>query len=195
MMPVSAVRTPFATNAPTHSTSDAAPGRVEFNDADYAYEVLQLDGGATEDIYDELLAKEAERIGVTIAPTPSRAAHSSMRESALTVTTHHARTTSSESRGSMSTGLTSRSSLDDPTSSQVRKRPNPRRSLSFSGYENFATQTRAAGLPLPPVPMVPDEPAVSLFSVSTRRSLASIRSGFKNRFRLKRSKSSQDHLM
>lgn len=189
-MPVPAVQTPSATVAHMSSTADAAP---EFNDADYVYEVLQLSGGVTEHAYDEFLAKEVEKVGITIAPTPTRAAHSSMHESALTDTSHQARTTWSESRASISTGLTSRSSLDDPTASQVT-RSNPRRILSFSRYENYATQTRTAGLPFPPVP-IPAEPAVSLFSVSTRRSLASIRSGFKNRFRLKRSKSSQDNLM
>jgi hypothetical protein len=189
---------PFVAGAYMQPTTDSADVPVELNDAEYARQVLLLESGVTEDIFDEVLAKEAEKLRITIArpATPDQNAHNSMRESALTVTTQHARTTSSDSRGSISTGLTSRSSLGDLTPPQTRKRSNPRRSLSFSGYEKFATQSRAQNatiLPFPPP--VPAEPAASLFSVSTKRSFASVRSGIKNRFRLKRSKSTQDHFM
>lgn len=192
---MAAIRTPVAA-AHMKLANGTAPVAVEFDDAEYAREVLQLEGDAAEEVCDGELAKEAEVLGITISrpSTPGGAAHHSVRESALTATTHHARTTSSRSQGSISTGLTSRSSSAD--SMQTRKRSNRRRSLSFSGYEKYATQTRPQNPPvLPFPPPLPAEPAGSLFSVSTRRSFASVRSGLKNRFRLRRSKSTQDHFM
>ena len=194
-MSVSAIHKPFkAESSHVQPTGAATHSQVEFNDADYAREVLQLEGGVTEDVYENVLTKEAEKMGIIIArsPTPSQAAYNSMRESAITATSHHARTTSSGSQGTISTGLTSRSSCGDSTPSQTTRRSNHRRSLSFSGYENLAVQTIAGFFSST---QAPTEPAPSLFSVSTRRSFSSIRSGIKNRFRLRRSKSTQDHFM
>jgi hypothetical protein len=192
-MTTSAAQKPFAPESHMQPATAAALSPVEFNDADYAREVLQLKGGMTEDMYDVALAKEAEKMGIIVArsPTPSQAAYNSVRESAITATSHHARTTSSASQRSISTGLTSRSSIGDSTPSQTRKRSNLRRSLSFSGYEHLAVQTIAGFSPT----QGPTEPAPSLFSVSTRRSFSSIRSGIKNRLKLRRTKSTQDHFM
>lgn len=193
-MPVAVVRKPVQTESPSvDPTSATARPTVELNDADYTREVLQLQDGLTEDAYDDVLTKEAEKLGIIIArsPTPSQAAYNSVRESAITATSHHARTTSTGSQGSISTGLTSRSSFGDLTPSQTKKRPNLRRSLSFSRYENLAVQTLAGFNS----PQSPTEPAPSLFSVSTRRSFSSIRSGIKNRFKLRKSKSIQDSFM
>jgi hypothetical protein len=180
---------------PSHVQPISAISRpsVEFNDAEYAREVLQLKAGVTEDVYDDFLTKEAEKLGIipTRSPTPNQAVYNSMRESALTATTRHARTTSSDSQGTISTGLTSRSSFGDSTPSQAKKRPNARRSLSFSGYESLAVQKMAGFSAMQGAA----EPAPSLFSVSTSRSFSSIRSGLKNRFRLRRSKSTQDSFM
>ena len=178
-------------------TDGALP--AEYDDGGFLREVLQLDEGQTEAAFDEDITKEAERLGITISrpPTPNQDAHISMCESALTVQSQHARTASSGSQGSNSTGMTSRSSnenLDHLAPMQTRKRSNTRRSLSFSDYEkylnHYALQTSSSIIP----PPIPNEPAPSLFSVSTRRSYQSIRNGFKTRFRLRRNKPSKDDL-
>ena len=187
----------------TDSTTNNNPVEpAEYNDSDYFREVLQLDDGTTESLFDEHLVQQASKLGITISrpptPTAQNAAHNSMCESAITVASHHARTSSTGSQGSGSTGMTSRSSneqLDNSTPPQARKRPNSRRSLSFSEYEKYLMQAEQAeaktGFVPPPIPA---EPAPSLFSVSTRRSYVSIKNGFKSRFRLRRSKTSQDNL-
>ena len=174
---------------------------AEYNDADYFYEVLQLEEGQTEALFDEQLAQEAEKLGITISRPPTADGqnenHSSMCESALTAQSHHARTASTGSQGSASTGMTSRSSneqLDISSPLQLRKRPVSRRSMSFTEYEKYLAQHEAqdgmkSGVVPPPLP---SEPAPSLFSVSTRRSYVSIKNGIKSKFRIRRSKTNQD---
>jgi hypothetical protein len=172
---------------------------AEYNDSDYVREVLQLEGGQTEEAIDQQLVKEAEKLGITIAPppTPKNDPHVSMCDSAITVGSHHARTGSTGSDRSHSTGMTSRSSnehLDTSTLGRGSRRPNSRRSLSFSEYEKYLSQTEAqdaAKLGFSPPPM-PSEPAPSLFSVSTRRSYVSIKNGIKNRFRFRRNRVALD---
>jgi hypothetical protein len=167
---------------------------AEYNESDYARQVLQLGDGQTEDTVDQRLRTEAEKLGITVSRpvTPDQNAHVSLSGSALTVMSHHARTGSTGSQDSASTGITSRSSnehLDTDMPSHLRKRTSSRRSLSFSEYDNFLVQaitleaTKSGFLTSPP----PSEPAVSLFSVSTRRSISSIKSGIKNKFRLRKS--------
>jgi hypothetical protein len=171
---------------------------AEYNDEDYFREVLHLEEGQTETVFDEKLAQEAEKLGITISrpPTPNtqNANHNSMCESALTEASQHARTASSGSQGSVSTGMTSRSSndqLDNSTPFHARKRSISRRSLSFTEYEKYLTQHEAqeamkTGFVLPPMA---SERAPSLFSVSTRRSYVSIKNGIKHRFKIRRNKS------
>jgi hypothetical protein len=175
---------------------------TEYNDDDYLHEVLRLKEGQTEALFDEQLVREAEKLGITISRPPTADAqnenHNSMCESALTLPSHHARTASSGSQGSVSTGMTSRSSiheqLDTSTPVHARKRPISRRSLSFAEYEKYLAQHEAqeamkSGIVPPPMPA---EPAPSLFSVSTRRSYVSIKNGIKSKFRLRRSKTNQE---
>jgi cell pole-organizing protein PopZ len=176
---------------------------AEYNDEDYFREVLQLDEGQTEVLFDEKLAQEAEKLGITISRPPTPKAqnlnHNSICESALTEVSRHVRTASSGSQRSASTSMTSRSSndqLDNSAPMHSRKRPISRRSLSFSEYEKYLAQHEAqeamkTGVVPPPMP---SEPAPSLFSVSTRRSYVSIRNGLKHRFRLRRNKSFQEEL-
>lgn len=176
---------------------------AEYIDRDYASEVLQLEG-QTEALFDEQLAKTAEALGISISrPSTAidgrHATHDSMCESANTVPSHH-RTTSSGSHGSASTGMTSRSSNDQLKDSaetlQHTKRMSGRRSLSFSEYEKYLAQHEVHESIKPfLLPPIPAEPAPSLFSVSTSKSYRSIRSGIKNRFRLRRQRSSQSMLM
>jgi hypothetical protein len=189
----------------SHSDMQHTEGAIpaEYNDEEYFQEVLELQEGQTEGLFDDNLAQEAEKLGIKISrpPTPNddqNAAHNSMCESALTAGSHH-RTASSGSRGSASTGITSRSSneqSDNPTIQQSRKRSSTKRSLSFSEYQKYLADHEAqegikiGGIPTP----LPGEPAPSLFSVSTRKSYASIKNGFKNRFRLRRTKTSQEDL-
>ncbi|KAG4422761.1 hypothetical protein IFR04_004109 [Cadophora malorum] len=183
--------------ADMQQTDNSLP--CEYNEQDYAVAVLQLEGEQTEAQFDESLAKEAESLGITISrpPTPidsQHATHDSLCGSANTVQSHH-RTASSGSHGSASTGMTSRSSNEQLHSStqtpqQVRKRMSARRSLSFTEYEKYLAQ-HGSTKPIIPQP-IPAEPAPSLFSVSTRKSYVSIKNGFKNKFKLRRTRSSQD---
>jgi hypothetical protein len=176
---------------------------VEYNDANYCREVLQLEEGRTEPLLDDELAQQAEKLCITITrpSTPNPNVRDSVCDSAVTVASDHARTASSGSQESNSTGMTSRLSnelLDDLDLVQTRKRSNARRrSLSFSEYEKYVAQTQAQQnnkLAFVP-PQIPAEPASSVFSVSTRRSYQGIRNGFKNRFRARRKTSgSKDNL-
>jgi hypothetical protein len=170
-------------------------GTVPFDyaDDDYTREVLQLDEGQTEDDVDQNLSKEAEKLGIaiTIPPRPNDNPHISMCDSAITVESHHARTGSTGSEGSHSTGLTSRSSEDTST---LRERSSTRRSLSFSEYDKYLAQTEAqdAAKSGYNALQIRSEPAPSLFSVSTRRSYVSIKNGIRSRFRFKKGRKSLD---
>ena len=179
---------------------DDAP-LIEYNDVEYFREVLQLEEGETESILDHTLLELAEKLGITIArpATPKgnqNSVQNLMRESAITVATNHARTASTGSRESHSTGITSRSSHDQSHDASRRRRSESRRSRSFSEYEKFLLQAKAQALSATGfvAPPIPSEPAPSLFSVSTRKSYQSIKSNFKNKFRLRRSKGSEEHL-
>lgn len=167
---------------------------IEYSDSDYAHEVLQLEEGQTEEAIDQDLTTEAEKLGITLSRplSPNGNPHISMCESAMTVGSRHARTGSTGSEGSTSTGMTSRSSHEDNSTLYARRRSSSRRSLSFSEYEKYLAQTEAqdaakSGFNAPPIPL---EPTPSLFSVSTRRSYVSIKNGIKNRFRIRRNRSS-----
>jgi hypothetical protein len=172
---------------------------TEYSDSAYGREVLQLEDGQTEEGVDQDIMKEAEKLGITISrpPTPNDNPHISMCESAITVGSHHARTGSTGSEESNSTGMTSRSSneqLDSSTPLRTQKSSSSRRSLSFSEYEKYLAQAEAqdatkSGYNPPPIP---SEPAPSLFSVSTRRSYVSIKNGFKSRFRVRRNRTTLD---
>jgi hypothetical protein len=174
---------------------------TEYNDENYFCEVLQLEESQTEALFDDKLMQEAEKLGITISRPPTANGldenHNSVCESALTEPSHHARTASSGSAGSVSTGMTSRSSneqLDNSTPLHARKLPISRRSLSFTEYEKYLAQHEVqeamkSGVVPPPMP---SEPAPSLFSVSTRRSYVSIKNGIKSKFRLRRRKTNQE---
>lgn len=166
---------------------------MEYNDSDYFHEVLQLESGTTEGIIDDALAQEAEELGIAISRPATPANHeqdvtlNSISESAVTVGSNHARTRSSGSQGSNSTGITSTSSKgqsDNTAGLHTKRRSMARRSLSFAEYDNYILQTEAQDNALrvcvsPPIPM---EPTPSIFSRSSKRSLNSMRSikSFKN---------------
>ena len=171
--------------------------RNEFNDDEYVREVLRLGNGKTEAILDATFSTLAEELGIsTTRPSSRNAAHASMCDSSATFTTNHARTGSTTSRRSTSTGITSRSS------NEAVHEDGPRKSeasniVSFTEYEKLVQDSEArllitAGIAPPPIPT--SKHAASLFSVSTRKSYTSIRSNFKNKFKLRRNKASQENL-
>ena len=168
---------------------------AEDKEQDYYREVLQLAEGLSEAQLDDHLVQRAEQLGITITKPPSandNQQDNTFSESADTIQSHHARTASSASNGTTSTGITSRSSNE--VGNGLRKTPSTRRSLSFTEYEKYLAQQEAqntAGLAHLPPP-ISFEPAPSLFSVSTRRSYVSIKNGIKSRFRLRRDKGSQE---
>jgi hypothetical protein len=177
---------------------------AEHDEEDYIREVLQLARGQTEAQLDDNFIQCAQKLGIVIRPpTPIEDAHviqCSLSGSADTIQSHHARTFSSGSMGSTSTGLTSRSSHElnrhNNTTPHLRKRLSSKRSLSFTEYEKYLTHHEAqdvarkapAASPIP----IPSEAAPSLFSVSTQRSFASIKNSFRTRFKLRRTKTAQD---
>jgi hypothetical protein len=177
---------------------------AEFNDDEYIREVLQLEGmGQTETLLDERLNKEAEKLGISITePTAilEDLIETSFSDSAA-ADSDHTRTASSVSQNSSSTGLTSRCSTENLENSSTAhfcgKRSNSRRSLSFHDYEKYLEQidehnTKA----VPPVPAIPSsEPAVSLFSVSTRRSYASFKNGLRKKIFARRSRDYGEQVM
>lgn len=182
----------MATTIRTHPLDDAQSTNClldeEYNDGEYFSEVLRLESGTTEDALDAALARQASALGIKIEPTDNlQHGHSSVCESTATAVSGHVRTGSSGSLDSISTGMTSPRSSDDNTSN----RPNSlkgglRRSTSFTEYEGFLTRaniTMAMELP------VPGDPAPSLISVSTRRSMISIRNGIRSRFATRKVKS------
>jgi hypothetical protein len=168
-----------------HITSYLSP--EEFNDSEYFREVLQLADGSTEDAVDAALAQRACALGIAI--TPSANLHngdSSMCESAATEESERARTGSSGSHVSASTCMTSpRSSNEIMSNGEDGQRDGMRRSVSFSEYDRFLGQVN---IPTAVAAPVSSNPAPSLFSVSTKRSMISIRNGIMSRFALRKAK-------
>lgn len=159
----------------------------EFKEVEYIKEVLHLDN-TTEQAIDEALAREASALGIDVLPPTSLAhkAHSSVCDSAVTAASGRARTSSTDSAGSASTGITSRYSSEPVTigiPSILRRRSSTGRPLSLSEYDRFSAQIEAQqGM----IHSMPAEPAPSLFSVSTRMSYFSIKSGITRHFNIRR---------
>jgi hypothetical protein len=170
----------------------------ELRNKDYEKEVLQLKDEVDETATDEALVKGASAFGIIVAhPTTAGNCHTSLCDSAITVGSKHDRCSSMDSQGSASTGMTSRSS-DEHLGLSNEGRPTSRRqsSVSFSEYESFLEQVAMQQVARNSYPSpMPAEPTPSLFSVSTRRSYASIKSNFKNRFKIRRGKTSTGNLM
>lgn len=159
----------------------------EFNDCEYFREVLQLEDGSTEDAVDTALAQRASALGISI--TPSANLHngdSSMCESAATEESEHAQTGSNGSHVSTSTCMTSpRSSNETMSNGADSQKDGMRRSLSFSQYERFLARVN---IPTAMAAPASSNPTPSLFSVSTKRSMLSIRNGIMSRFALRKAK-------
>jgi hypothetical protein len=164
--------------------------------------VLQLPSGKSEDCIEHELIARARRLGIAPSPSSSHNAsdkrYTSSAESASTVPTYHVRTFSTASNDSASTALTVQSSIFTPPSPEVApaaandKRPPPR-NLNFSHYDKYLTQIdknldqpKFRNSILASSAATTDPSSKSLFSVSTRRSLASVKSNIKHKIRWRR---------
>jgi hypothetical protein len=186
--------TPKAPSLADSQRSDALP---EFSDRQYARDVLWLEN-ITEETLDEELSNEATALQIEIPGIvlETREGHVSSCESTATTTSRHTRTGSTGSQDSTSTGATSRSSAEQlpaNSTSISQKRSRGRRFLSFSEYEKFLAQAdgqqSSSG---PEVCAILPEPALSIISVSTRKSYKSVKDGIKNRLKFRKDKMSTD---
>lgn len=171
-----------------------APDLRELSDAAYQNEVLRLPLEKSESHVEAELVARARQLGVSTAHyAAADKRHTSSAESASTAPTYHGRTFSTASEASTSTAPTVDSSLFAPPSPGPlpadpadKRRP---RDLSFAPYDKYLAQV-GKNLNQPrfrksSIATV-DPSSRSIFSVSTKRSLASVRSGFKNRLRWRR---------
>jgi hypothetical protein len=173
------------------------PVPTEYNDADYTREVLQLRAGQTETLLDDHIVREAESLGIPVSrPATAKNENALGTSMSDSVVSQHTRTVSSTSQRSQSTGMTSRSShdyhyhLDAP---QSKRRPVSRRSLSFTDYEKFLVQADASDTVRKVSMPAPVEPAHSLFSVSTKKSYASIKRSL-TKLRIRKANSSAENM-
>lgn len=167
----------------------------ELSDAAYFNDVLCLPVEKSEAHVDDELIARARQLGISI-PDVSDKRYTSSAESASTAPTYHARTFSTGSNNSTSTALTVHSSIFAPAVSDVNiseEKPKQKQrppSLSFAQYDKYLTQVDK-NLDQPKIKNVSistanESSSKSLFSVSTKRSLASVKSVVKNRIRWRR---------
>lgn len=170
-----------------------ASGTVDLDDAAYLSQVLRLPVDKSESQLDDELEARARQHGITISHSTSDKRYTSSAESASTTQTPHTRTFSTASNNSASTTLTAHSSIFAPSSPKLYptkgKDGRSNKNLNFSHYERYLAQVdknldqpkfrKAAVAP-------PETSSKSLFSVSTKRSLFSIKSGMKNKMKWRR---------
>ncbi|KAI6780020.1 putative E3 ubiquitin-protein ligase-like protein [Emericellopsis cladophorae] len=162
----------------------------ELSDAAYYNQVLRLPIEKSEDHIDDELVARAQALGITTTlSSPADKRYTSSAESASsTAPTYHARTFSTGSSDSTGTALTERSSLSKPDTILAPERnETARRTLNFAHYDKYLAQL-GNNLDQPKFrkQAVVDTSSKSLFSVSTKRSLASVKSNIKNRMRWRR---------
>ncbi|KAI3392176.1 hypothetical protein diail_6094 [Diaporthe ilicicola] len=185
---------PIAHNAsPAEPVTDNAPD--ELNDLSYLVEVLR--SVETEQHIEQDLITRAAALGISIPtpPSPAEDSNSPGAESDATLSSTHARNTSSGSDNTTHTAMTSNppsrpdtgaephEQAPPPPSSRVRSR-----SLNFSTYDKYLAQLEP-NLCQPKIlkrPPTPTNPAPSIFSVSTRKSYISIKNGLKAKVRWKK---------
>lgn len=171
-------------NGADTNTGATAP---ELSDLDYFITVLQLPDGRTENQIEDDLVSKANALGISSARVAGKRITSSV-ESASTV--YNARTFSMLSAGSTSTALTTHSSIFGPSTPDLAlSSARQSKDLSFSQYDrylsvidphhNHSKTTRDS--------QTPDATAQSIFSGKTKRSLFSVRSGFRLRWKKKAS--------
>lgn len=156
----------------------------------YLKEVLQLQDGMSEETLDDALEQEAQKLGLSVAKRPHTKARkrTSTCDSYLTTVTDDAGTESTKSRRTDWTMATSICPSKENVVLRALTTPAAKReSQSFLNYESFLLRSRTqdalrTGFGSSPTP----EP--SLFSMSSRRSYASIKQSLKNRLSLGRRK-------
>jgi hypothetical protein len=167
--------------------------------AGYEAEVLQLESGRSESDLDLEISQRAADLGINLkfpANCPGYG-HKSSCESDMTFSSdRHARTVSTLSHQSVSTALTSpRTSLENrrlfsqplislqiPSKAEHR---DFRKSVSFAEYEKLLAQ---ANIPTVTNPRTSTQVPPSILSVSSKRSLFSIRNGIRSRLSARRQK-------
>ncbi|KAF4339964.1 ariadne-2 [Fusarium beomiforme] len=166
------------------NTGGTAP---ELSDLDYFITVLQLSDGRTENQIEDDLVSKANALGISSAPVADKRITSSV-ESASTV--YNARTFSMLSAGSTSTAPTTHSSLFGPSTPDLALSSGRQsKDLSFSQYDRYLSvidphynHSKAMR-----ESQAPDAATQSIFSGKTKRSLFSVRSGFRLRWKKKAS--------
>jgi hypothetical protein len=174
----------------------------ELSDAEYVNVVLKLPLDKSEThVEDELIAR-AQKLGISTSRSLNDGIdkrYTSSAQSASTTVTYHAPAFSTGSRASTSTDITVQSSIfarpDAESLLQQQASENvidlhPSKDLSFAPYDKYLTQIdrnfdqprfRRVAAP------ADNEPSSkSVFSVSTKRSLFSVKSGIKNKLRWRR---------
>ncbi|KAL6917793.1 hypothetical protein FSHL1_009223 [Fusarium sambucinum] len=171
---------PGVNNGADTNTGATAP---ELNDLDYFVNVLQLQDGRTENQIEDALVSKANALGISSAPVADKRNTSSV-ESASTA--YNARTFSMLSGGSTSTALTAHSSLfGPPTPDPAPSSGRQSKELSFGQYDRYLSvidphhnHPKATMQSLSPA-----NPPPSIFSGKTKRSLFSVKSSFKLRWK------------
>ena len=165
----------------------------ELSEAEYYNAVLQLPVEKSETHLDDEIISRAESLGI-IVPPPIEALpdkrYTSSAQSASTAVTYHGRTFSTGSTGSASTALTAQSSIcaTSKSSPLSGNKKQPPKDLNFAQYERYLSKLE----PILDQPkfrkgsVAADTSSKSLFSVSTKRSVFSIKSGLKTRMRWRR---------
>ncbi|KAF5659732.1 hypothetical protein FHETE_9280 [Fusarium heterosporum] len=169
-------------NGADTSTGATVP---ELSDLDYFIAVLHLPNGRTENQIEDDLVSRANALGISSAPVTDKRITSSV-ESASTV--YNARTFSMLSRDSTSTVLTTHSSLfGSPTPDLALSSGRQSKDFSFVQYDRYLSvidphhnhpKTTRESLP-------PNKSTPSIFSGKTKRSLFSVKSSFKLRWKRK----------
>ncbi|KAF4442537.1 hypothetical protein F53441_11714 [Fusarium austroafricanum] len=164
------------------NTDATAP---ELSDLDYFITVLQLPDGRTENQVEDDLVSKANALGISSVPVTDKRITSSV-ESASTV--YNARTFSMLSGGSTSTALTTHSSLFGPSTPDLALSSGRQsKDLSFSQYDRYLSviDPHHNHLKASKESHAPDTTAQSIFSGKTKRSLFSVKSGFRLRWKKK----------
>lgn len=184
-----------------HNASDMnlpVAALAELNDIDYLVEVLQPEDRMSEEEIARDLATRAEALGIPTRPhTPIE--HSNIGAgSDTTAASTHIRNTSAGSNETIDTALTTPSSPttacpESPDQANPSMSPRTRpRCLTFSQYDKYLAQVEP-NLNQPKflkqtTPMT--DTTASIFSVSTRKSVVSIKNGIKAKVRWKKNRAS-----
>lgn len=190
-----AILTSQPTSANNASDMTLAPTALaELNEADYFVDVLQLGDSTSEEERERELTTRAEALGISIRPHTLTEQINFGAESDDTGLSIHARHASSSSHDTTDTALTPPASPTSacpgsPTIANPPASPRARSRLTFSQYDKYLAQVEP-NLNQPRFlkrTSLAVDAAPSLFSsVSTRKSVVSIKDGIKAKVRWKR---------